>query len=282
MEYIFSEMINNAFRMSWDFELDGIMRNTIAVFDTGCTHSMVSANCVYGHNISDTDKRRMKLNDIRNKSIELCIARGVESQSDEKKKELNAIQVLVDKRNKDINSLTIDEQEILLDCEQIKFKHKIKYHYIAGYFMCGGEIQISYDFDNVVLIGMEFIKELYVIIGTRGGKTLLFAKYKISDGLDTIFKEAQESFSKLQCSADEEYIDFYDTQTMKANYVQTNEIARLAGKEEAYLELAERILNNSINRGKQLSKKKAIKYLTEILLISEEIANQAYNNCTDK
>lgn len=281
MDYIYTELIDNEFKMDWNFEFDNQMIYTTATFDTGCAHSFVSANCIYGHDITKEYKTQLKLQAIKSKNVRLTIGCGVESKSDEKAKEFEEIKLIILKRNKDIASLTQDDIDKLLNCQNIKALYKIKKSVLAGYKLDDSSIMVSYDFDNVVLVGMNIIKNLYTIIGTKGSHTMLFAKFRYMNGLDTLFNEAKSNFNAIPNSEDECYIELNNFQTLQANYVNTADTAKLEGKEEAYLAIAENVLTSNKNKGKQLSKKQAIKYLTEILLIPEAIAIQAYNNCAN-
>lgn len=285
MDYIYTDLTQDSFLLDWKFTVKEKDVYTIAVFDTGCMESLISINRILTE-ITKEKKRALKTRDIKSKSVTLQIGRGMESHSDDKNDELDKIKVLIDKRNKYIGSLSDDEIQQLVDCEYIVCKHKIKNATLAGYkLMQDTYIHISYDFDNIALIGMDIIKRMNVLITSKYGSTLLFAKYDFIDSLQQLLDAAELRFNVLRIMFDEpDYIDFYSMQTLQANHVHVNEINKQVNesKNELYLKISERFIISQLSDTKQTDKDKIIKYLTKQLLIPEDIAKRAYNNIINR
>lgn len=210
--YIFGKMSNrNAFELNWDFKLNGKRIDLYAIWDTGCSKTMLSYNTIIKREtLNEYERENYKIDAIKSQRAKLSIGYGVESQSKEYMEYGAEVGCLVYKYNNEPNSLTKEEFDRLVEFKGLKFAYKITNVRIAGYKCRDYIVEISYDYDNVALIGMEIIKDFYSIICSKGNNTFLFAKFKYIDGLEQIYEEANLILDELP--DDEEYIDFLNTQ----------------------------------------------------------------------
>jgi hypothetical protein len=211
-DYISSIMIKNQFRLRWEFQMLSRRYSLDAIFDTGCSNTMISYNLLVNKKeIEQTFRKYIKKQALIKGDAKLNSGRGVESQSLQDKQQGSSMLYTINKYNvKGVKSLTDDEIKRLLDYKNLRFVYKASDMRIAGCKCENHDITISYDYDNVALIGMEIIKDFHTIICTKAGRTLLFAKFKYIDGLKQIFEEANKVLDSLP--DDDEYIDFLDIQ----------------------------------------------------------------------
>lgn len=171
----------------------------------------------------------------------LSCGSGIESQSLKDKQQNNSMYAIIGKYNTSgIKSLTDVEIKRLLDYKKLRFIYKTSDMRIAGCKCENHHINVSFDYDNVALIGMEVIKDFHTIICTKAGKTLLFAKFKYIDGLQQIFEEANKILDSLP--NDDEYIDFLDVQEETIIYKSEKPILR---KEDIHANYINSLLNKT-------------------------------------
>lgn len=185
-----------------------------AVFDTGCSHSLISANSLNIGNKSLVDLEHEALTDV---DVALTMGVGVESSAKQTKnirKYIKGINNLKEQLKKTGNSKEVCrselEKKIPPKIESILNKSKnVRYEYIAyGYSIDGvtiGDISIrvSFSTDQKNLIGMHIIKKLYTKI------------FSIND--DTFMVSALDNISVE--NVEKNIIGNYNTNAITANCI---------------------------------------------------------------
>ena len=210
--YIFAKLADGVFEISWEFLFNNSYKNIYATWDTGCGTTMVSYNLlIKKEQIANEERIRYKKEALLSKSARLSVGYGIESFDINSMEKGLVIQEIVDRYNNNPESINEEEFDALIEYEGLYFDYNVTKVRMAGYCYKDTTVSISYDYDNVALIGMEIIKDFYSIIGTKGNKTFLFACFRYIDGLQKVFLQAQEAFDLI--SDDDEIIDFANTHT---------------------------------------------------------------------
>lgn len=130
-----------------------------ATIDTGCNHSHFSANVLLGIPVGDTEEKQNELKIIlenaKRKALDLYtfnIGTGVES-----------------------NGKNIERPKSIKDAIQnkhLKFKEKFDNVEINGLNIGTYSVSVSYDTLDIALIGMDFLKDWDIHIGTVNNENL--------------------------------------------------------------------------------------------------------------
>lgn len=155
--YIRVPMIDNKFNIKIGVFYDGeYIWFRDALIDTGCTHSLISANLINIY-LSEDERLRDKERAIRQNPHSL--GRGVES---------------TEKQFKSINEMTMQEK---LDCLNIKVYETFRDIRIGNILIGDKRLSVSYDYGGNTLIGMELLKDWDIHIGTSRlyGRIVLLA-----------------------------------------------------------------------------------------------------------
>ena len=179
-----------SFRFPLEFELlNNKQAITNAVYDTGCSHSLISVDSLNIGNLSIEEFKEQLLYDTE---TYLYAGAGVESNTVKKKLQLEQLAKSLKQINDLKKSLIGDEKaednlrnniseslkDTILDPQNknIRFGYKIKNLKIDGVDIGDFEIRLAFNMGNVNLIGMHIIRELYTKIFTNNNKIYLIAK----------------------------------------------------------------------------------------------------------
>ncbi len=201
-DIIIGEVDYGSFRFPMQFKaFGGTQIIADAVFDTGCSHSLISFNSLnrYGKSLEDIQR-----NILYNKDSILGIGVGVESKGSD----LEYIKQLVNKINhyKEIcknenelenlidKNITLDDRKMLFDSKNVRYKYPITGLVIDNVPLGNFDIMLSYGTNGINLIGMHIIKELYTKIYHSSGKTYMFAMKNSNnmDEMDSAMREVEE------------------------------------------------------------------------------------------
>lgn len=214
-----------SFHFPIEFEMFGEQQYVAdATYDTGCSHSLISASSLNLGTKTIDDLKKELLYDI---NVNLFIGLGVESKginiSDIKRyvnKVNNLKQQLVNKGVPKDKAEEVLRKHITTEIETAILSSKmVRYEYLASSYKIDGveigdfKVRVSFNLKNVNLIGMHIIKELYTKIFSRNGKIFLLAK-KNSElaeiDLDVALDELTEEL---------ELSDSIDDRALEANYI---------------------------------------------------------------
>ena len=154
---------DNCFRSIISFKISNTPFYTKAVIDTGCSHSMVSADLIFKKSIID------QLEDAE-----------IYNYLQTKRRFIRAYGVTDEIKENDVIS-TYDQAK---HNSTVRFPRSVTDIEIAGYNIGDGNISISYSTKGIALIGMNLLKNLYSFIGPYKGKVVYLAARK--DDADSI------------------------------------------------------------------------------------------------
>lgn len=209
---------------------------TEATFDTGCSHSLISIgslNLGNNSNIVNGDYKqileKLKEDALYDINIRLSIGRGVESKNIDIRQlkayitKINALKrkLLDNKCDKEEARILLKNTYITDEMKSIITQNKnlIRYQFLAHNYTIDGVqigdfyVNISFDLENVNLIGMHIIKELYTKIFPADNKIFLLAKKNtpVADTeLDIVMDEIKEQIESL------------DDTILESNYIYRN------------------------------------------------------------
>lgn len=176
-----------------------------AVFDTGCSHSLISVKSLNTGNKPIEDLKREALYDI---NIKLGIGKGIES------KDINTDQLKLD--IKKINSwkeqlrdsdstiaflktyITDEMLSRIIKSKLVRYEYEAANYQIDGIKIGNFKVRVSFDINKVNLIGMHIIKELYTKIFSINSQIFLLAKKSTSIAdteLDITIDELREQLA---------------------------------------------------------------------------------------
>ena len=154
-----------------------------AIFDTGCSHSLISIRSL---NPGNKSIEELKKEALFNVNIRLGIGKGIES------KDINTDQIKIDikrinsrknqlkstdKSTEFLKALINGEMQArILESKLIRYEYEAINYKIDGVKIGDFNIRISFDLSKVNLIGMHIIKELYTKIFSFHNQTFLLAK----------------------------------------------------------------------------------------------------------
>ena len=182
-----------------------------AIFDTGCSHSLISIRSL---NPGNKSIEELKKEALFNVNIRLGIGKGIES------KDINTDQIKIDikrinswknqlkstdKSTEFLKALINGEMQArILESKLIRYEYEAINYKIDGVKIGDFNIRISFDLSNVNLIGMHIIKELYTKIFSFHNQTFLLAKKltPLADiELDTTMDELREQLELAHISS---------------------------------------------------------------------------------
>ena len=156
---------DNCFRSIISFKIDNTPFYTKAVIDTGCSHSMVSADLIFKKSIIDQLEDAEIYNYLQTKK-RFIRAYGVTDEVIE---------------NDEITTFNQAKHN-----STVRFPRPVTDIEIAGYNIGEGNISISYSTKGIALIGMNLLRNLYSFIGPSKGKVVYIAARK--DDKDAIMQ----------------------------------------------------------------------------------------------
>lgn len=195
-----------------------------AIFDTGCSHSLISAKSL---DTGDKSIEELKHDAIYDMKIKLSIGRGVES------KDIDATQLTHDIKTINGYKGKLKEKGILGEkAKNILEKHitgemlsriekskLVRYEYTALNYKIDGiaigdfNVKVSFDIAKSNLIGMHIIKELYTKIFCEGNQIFLLSVKNSPIAEDILNKELNRLCEELKLMKDED--------VLRSNYVNT-------------------------------------------------------------
>lgn len=191
---IIGEVKYGSFYFPIDFEIFNLQQSIPnAIFDTGCSHSLISVDSL---GIGNKSIGQIKTDIFYNKDSRLEIGIGVETLNSE----LHQTRLLVNKvnnikthskDNKTVEELinkyiTLEGIELLQNSKNIRYRYKIKDLHIDKVLIGNYDVRLSFN-TEVNLIGMHIIKDLYTKIYSHNGNIHLYAiKKEEDDVLDKI------------------------------------------------------------------------------------------------
>lgn len=207
-DIIIGKVSKGSFKFPIEFQMFGNLQLIPnATFDTGCSHSLISAKSL---NIGGFSIEELKVSALYDKNVNLSIGKSVESK-DIDTTSLHSIVHEINKykkalRNSDIcqeRAKQILKQHITNEAElNILESKNVRYEYQAlGYKIDGVEIgdfnvKVSFNLANVNLIGMHIIKELYTKLFSYDNQIYLLAK-KNCPNADMELNEARYKMEKF-------------------------------------------------------------------------------------
>lgn len=212
---------HGSFTFKAKFELFGSIQTiNNAIFDTGCSHSLISLDSL----ILNKDINNARIDMILDKNTRIFTGTGVDSI----KKDLTTFRQVatiinkikeanIDKdndyiRNEIINRITMKNIITLSKYKCIRCELVIPELNIDGIILKNINIRIGLCTENANLIGMHIIRELYTTIYSANNKIILIVTKNESDACNKISKEIKEINECLE-------IDKFTQQDINANYV---------------------------------------------------------------
>lgn len=204
---IIGEVRGGSFRFPIQFEMFGEKQSIEgAVYDTGCSHSLISASSLFLGNKSEHDLRRQA---VYGENIILSIGKGVEGREAEvqclrevirkinhvKKKAQAGIVCHADVSRIIDELVAEDEMRLLDNSPNIRFEYLAVNYTIDGVLIGDFHVKVAFNIENVNLIGMHIIKELYTKIYAINNKVYLFAQ-KNSASADSNLNDVMLCFLK--------------------------------------------------------------------------------------
>lgn len=154
-----------------------------AIFDTGCSHSLISVKSINIGNKSIADLKREALYDV---DIKLGIGKGVESKGidiDQLKTDIKKVNYwkkqLLDRDDaaEILESYITEAMQLrILESKLVRYEYEAMNYEIDGVKIGDFKVRVSFDLGNVNLIGMHIIKELCTKIFSEDNRVFLFAK----------------------------------------------------------------------------------------------------------
>ena len=186
-DVIIGKVNRGTFRFPIEFELFGEEQViSDAVFDTGCSHSFISAKSLV---TGDKSLDELKEEALYDAHVQLSIGKGIESNdidTTELKRQIkiiNTIKQHVLKNNIDLNlsktlitnQIQIETLTSILNSKLIRFGYTVKGYTINGLCIGDIDIKVSFHTGQTNLIGMHIIKELSTTIRAIGDEVYLYA-----------------------------------------------------------------------------------------------------------
>ena len=225
-DVIIGAVNKGSFYFPIEFEIMGA-RQAIndATYDTGCSHSLISVDCL---NLNGKSISEFKEQLLYSTNVYLYIGAGVESNTPEKKEELTQLGQKLKKLNKLKHSLIGNTKaeavlqskigqnlkDIILNPKNknIRFGYKVSDFKIDGASIGDFEIRLAFGMGKVNLIGMHIIRELYTKIFSKNSTIYLLAK-KNSPLAETELDIAMDNLM--------EQLELLDETVLESNYVHT-------------------------------------------------------------
>lgn len=224
-DIIIGTVKRGTFKFPIEFDMFGKHQYiTQAVFDTGCTHSLISVRDL---SLEDRDIEKLKQDMLYDINVVMSIGRGIESKNTNTD-DLKTYIISINKKKKEMIQKGYDNERassILKEHINDKMKmtlerHKnlIRYQYLAHKYTIDGveigdcNVNLSFDLKNVNLIGMHIIQKLYTKIFTLDNNIFLLSKKNtpVADvELDVAMNDLRKQF-KLS-----------EDLVLEANYVNT-------------------------------------------------------------
>ncbi len=223
-DVIIGNVKRGSFKFPINFDLFGI-KQTIpeATYDTGCSHSLISAKSL---NLCGKDIDVVQEEFLYDSEITLHIGRGVESKEiniAELKKDIEEINKWKKQlRNKKVvkvratqllkQKITDDMKNNILGSKLVRYGVTVQNYEIDGVLIGDFKVRVSFKLGGANLIGMHIIKELYTKIFPRNDEIYLLAK-----------KNSPLADCELDIAMDElaEQLDLYDDEkaVRDSNYI---------------------------------------------------------------
>lgn len=187
-DVIIGTVEQGSFRFPIEFGMFGYSQYIAdATFDTGCSHSLISAKSL---NIGNKKLVKLKEEALYDIDVKLSVGKGIES------KEINTVQLkqavieinnlkkqLVKKKYSKEKAKIFLEKHIsntlkteILDSKLVRFEYLASQYKIDGVEIGNFKVKVSFDLGKVNLIGMHIIKDLYTKIFSDKNQTYLLAK----------------------------------------------------------------------------------------------------------
>lgn len=150
------EMYNNAFATDVTLNYKGVISTFRVIIDTGCTHSLIPFDRLYGIVDKDAFKK------IKAKSLRInkwTLGSGVETDRNE------------------LSNIKLVTEEDKINCKNIKVLERFEGIHISEIYIPSKMLYISYDYTCNALIGMEILKDwdIHISKSLKTGQTLLLA-----------------------------------------------------------------------------------------------------------
>lgn len=217
-DIIIGTVKRGSFHFPIEFEIMGLKQAiNDAVYDTGCSHSLISVDTLSLGEKSISEFKEQLLYDVNTR---IYIGAGVESSTSAKKAELALLgqklrqlnqlkQSLIENDNaKTILQQKIGQQlkDIILDPKNknIRFGYKISDFKIDGVNIGDFEIRLAFGMGNVNLIGMHIIRKLYTKIFSYNNQIYLLANKNSNSADSELDKTRDELLEQLDMVNDEQ------------------------------------------------------------------------------
>ena len=194
-----------SFRFPIEFDMFGIHQYIDNVtFDTGCSHSLISAKSL---NLGDKSIETLKKEALFDPNTTLIIGKGIES-ADMDTEQLQKDIVEINRYKKKLRTGSGQEVETFLRGHisekamlRVSSSPLVRFDYLASNYTIDGvvigdfRVRVSFDLGKTNLIGMHIIRELYTKIFSERGKVCLLAK-KNTELANMELDVARETFRK--------------------------------------------------------------------------------------
>lgn len=212
---IIASVESGSFRLDIQFEIMNThFKVSDAVFDTGCSHSLISVNTL---SLNDSKLAELRNRAIYDKRVIISRGKGVESRGYDK-----SLLNIIDKLNM-IKSKASNNKELVNLIHKYMKKSEIdtllnsinaRFEFVVDNFCVGninlGRIAVRFSFktNNTCLIGMHIIRQLRTEIYSKNGEIILIAT-KNSDKAKALIENYKLHVDDL--------LD--DIQVVESNYV---------------------------------------------------------------
>lgn len=196
-----------SFRFPVEFDMFGIHQYIDnVIFDTGCSHSLISVKSL---NIGDKSIEELKREALFDTDVTLIIGKGIESV-DIDTRQLQSDIFEINEHKKQLKSIKKSKQEIeaflkehvsheaiarVLKSQLVRYDYMALNYTIDGVKIGNFKVRVSFDLGKANLIGMHIIRELYTKIFSEKGKVCLLAK-KNSELADAELDMARNAFKE--------------------------------------------------------------------------------------